>query len=63
MPSQVPVTFTVMIVVKSARLISAMRWNRSRPALLTSTSSLPNSSTAVRTVVAQSASLVTSWCR
>jgi hypothetical protein len=61
MPSQQPTAFTSRIHRKSASGMSAMLANFSTPALLTSTSSWPNASTAVPTAAAQSASLVTSW--
>src|ERR1039457_3957803 len=62
MPSQQPTAFTSRIRRKSASGMSGMLGNFSTPPLLTSTSSAPKASVAVPTAVAQSASLVTSWC-
>ena len=62
MPSQQPIALTSRTCRKSASVMSAIRANFSTPALLTSTSSRPNASSAVATAASQCASLVTSWC-
>ncbi len=60
-PSQQPTALTSSTRRKSATGMSAIGANCKTPALFTSTSSLPKTSTARATAAAQSSSLVTSW--